>query len=96
MDIYILCPQKVKTPLIITTDYTVGTVRRGAQYFLPKIVTMNGDRYIGVLKDHLLNIMTIHGSTTFMQDGARCHPAKKEMKWLADLSYRVAKKLSAV
>ena len=61
-----------------------GTLGRGGLYFLPKNVTMNGERYIGVLENHLLDMMTIHGCTIFMQDGAPCHTAKKVMKWLAD------------
>ena len=33
---------------------------------------------------YLLDMMTIHGCTTFMQDGAPCHTAKKVMKWMVD------------
>ena len=36
-------------------------------YFLPKNMTMHGDRYIGVLKDHLLDMVTINGCTTIMK-----------------------------
>ena len=66
-----------------------GTVGRGGLYFLPKNVTMNADRYIGVLEDHLLDMMTIHGCTTFMQDGAPCHTAKKVVKWLTDKNINI-------
>ena len=40
---------------------------------------MNGDCYIGVLGDHLLDMMS-----TFMQGGGLYLTAKKVIKWLAD------------
>ena len=43
---------------------------------------MNANRYITVLEDHLLNMINIHGCTTFMQASTPCHKAKKVMKWL--------------
>ena len=54
-----------------------GVGGHGGLYFLPKYVTMAADRYIDVLNEHLLKIFNIHGCSTFMQDSAPCHKAKK-------------------
>ena len=66
-----------------------GTSGRGGLYFLPKNVTINADRKIKVLDAHLVDMMHIHCCTTFMQDGAPCHKAKKVMKWLKDKKINV-------
>jgi transposase len=55
---------------------------RGGLYFLPKSVTMNSDRYINMLNEHLLKFMRIFGTSVFQQDGAPCHTSKKSMEWL--------------
>ena len=52
---------------------------------------MNASQYIGVLNDHLLNFMSIHGCTTFQQDSALCHKAKSVMKWFQIKNVRVLK-----
>ena len=54
---------------------------RGGLYFVPKGQTMNASRYISVLNDYLLNVMSIHGCTTLQQDSAPCHKAKSIMNW---------------
>lgn len=61
-----------------------GKMGRAGMYFLPKKCTMNGERYITVLEEHLLNFFELHDCQMFMQDGAPCHKSKKVMKWLAD------------
>ncbi len=66
-----------------------GAVGRGGIYFLPKNVTMNGDRYLEVLKDHLIPFMDSQGSTHFLQDGAPCHKSKKVMDFLKDKPFEV-------
>ena len=66
--------KKVSRPPIIITGNTVGRV---GVYFLSENVTINGNRYIGVLEDLLLDMMTIHGGTIFIQDWASCHTSKK-------------------
>jgi transposase len=45
-------------------------------FFLPKGTTMNGARYIEVLKEKLQLHMTVHNCNIFMQDGAPCHRSK--------------------
>jgi hypothetical protein len=51
-------------------------------YFLPKNVTMNGERYKEVLENHLLPFMEIHRVSHFLQDGAPCHTTKKVKEFL--------------
>lgn len=66
-----------------------GVGGRGGLYFLPKNSTMNADRYIGVLNDHMLSFFDIHGCSTFMHDSAPCHKAKKVTNWLSDRDIQV-------
>ena len=63
----------------------------GGLYFLPKGVTMNGERYVSVLDDHLLTFMGLHGCKTFQQDSAPCHKAKVVMRWLEGKGVEVLK-----
>jgi transposase len=56
-----------------------GKVGRGGLYFLPRNVTMNGERYKKVLAEHLVPFMELHQVKTFMQDGAPCHTSKLVM-----------------
>ena len=44
---------------------------------MPKNVTMKGNNYVNVLKDHLIPFMDIHQCHTFMHDGAPPHKALK-------------------
>lgn len=57
---------------------------RGSLYFLPKNTTMNGQRYLDMIKDKIPLTMALHQTTTFMHDGAPCHRAKIVSKWLND------------
>jgi transposase len=66
-----------------------GAVGRGGLFFLPKNVTMNGERYQQVLEDHLLPFMAIHRCTHFLQDGAPCHASKRIKQYLADKPFQV-------
>ena len=45
-------------------------------YFLTPGTTMNGQKYVELLKDKLEMHMEIHNCTTFMHDGAPCHRSK--------------------
>lgn len=53
-------------------------------YFLEKSKTMNGDRYLDLLKSKLNIHMAVHGCDTFMHDGAPCHRCKKVSGYLAE------------
>jgi hypothetical protein len=66
-----------------------GNRGRAGLYFIPKKQTMNSDRYIEVLEDHLLNFYELHSCDSFMQDGAPCHTSKKSTKWLVDNNIEV-------
>lgn len=61
-----------------------GLRGRGGLFFLPKNTMMNGDRYIRVLKDHMLAMYEMHESLVFQHDSAPCHKAKKVSKFLSD------------
>ena len=45
-------------------------------YFIPPNTTMNGLRYVELLKEKLKLHMDLHKCTIFMQDGAPCHRSK--------------------
>ena len=55
---------------------------RGVCIFLPKNVTMMGDKYIEVLRDHLLPFMQIHGCHTFMHNSAPPHKILRRLQFL--------------
>ena len=61
-----------------------GNKGRGGLYFLPKNVTMRGDKYLRVLDQHMLPFWDIHQCNHFMQDGAPAHRSKVVKKWLKD------------
>jgi hypothetical protein len=70
---------KIKKPpnsIMVWACFT-SKMGRGGLYFMPKGTTMNGERYINVLNNHLLPFMALHRATHFLQDGAPCHTSKK-------------------
>ena len=56
----------------------------GGIYFLPKNVTMNGIRYLDMIKERVPRTMANHDTSIFMHDGAPCHRSKIVSKWLTD------------
>ena len=52
-------------------------------YFLPQKTTMNGQKYLDLLKEKLNIHMTIHQCSIFMHDGAPCHRSKMVKNFLA-------------
>ena len=61
-----------------------SSVGRGGLFFLPAKTTMNGPRYVDVLREHLFLFMDRHHSTHFLQDGAPCHRSKLTTAFLKD------------
>ena len=57
---------------------------RRAMHLLEKETTMNSFRYLSVLQDKILTLMSVHGTNIFMQDSAPYHKAKIVTEWLAD------------
>jgi len=45
-------------------------------YFLPPGITMNGEKYVNLLKSKLELHMRVHNCDIFMHDGAPCHRSK--------------------
>lgn len=66
-----------------------GNGGRGGMYPMPKNVTMNAERYEGVLQGHLLFWMDNFRCTHFLQDGAPCHASKRIKGFLAEQSFEV-------
>lgn len=60
----------------------ISSQGRACMSFLPKNTTMNGQRYLEVLKSKLEMHMDIHNTEIFMQDGAPCHRSKMVTSWL--------------
>ena len=53
-------------------------------YFLTPGTTMNGSKYVDLLKTKLLLHMSVHNTSIFMQDGAPCHRSKIVKKILGE------------
>ena len=53
-------------------------------YFLTPGTTMNGSKYVDLLKTKLLLHMSVHNTSIFMQDGAPCHRSKIVKKFLGE------------
>ena len=53
-------------------------------YFLTPGTTMNGSKYVELLKNKLLVHMNVHNTIIFMQDGALCHRSKIVKKFLEE------------
>ena len=51
-------------------------------FFLPSGMTMNGARYVDLLREKLERHMNIHKCTIFMHDGAPCHRSKTVTQFL--------------
>ena len=58
-------------------------------FFLPTGTTMNGQRYLDLLKNKLELHMAVHNCTVFMQDGAPCHRAKIVTQFLKSKKIRI-------
>ena len=52
--------------------------------FLPNGTTMNGQKYVELLKDKLELHMNVHICNIFMQDGTPCHRSKIVSKFLKE------------
>ena len=52
-------------------------------YFLPQGTTMNGTKYVELLREKLKLHMYIHQCSIFMHDGAPCHRSKVVQNFLA-------------
>ena len=64
---------------------------RGAAglYIFPPNTTMNGPKYVELLKEMLKLHMHVHGCTIFMQDGAPYHRLKVAIEFLKNNTFSV-------
>ena len=60
---------------------------RAGLWFLPRNTTMNATSYLEVLKEKVPVWMDLLGASTFQQDGAPCHTAKKVRDWFNTQSF---------
>lgn len=82
--------QTVKhSPSVMVWGCFSGKGGRGSLYFLPPKATMNGDRYMEVLREKLFPWMEMHRVDKFLQDGAPCHKSKKVMALLKEQPFKV-------
>ena len=51
-------------------------------YFLPPETTINGEKYVNLLKSELELPIRVHNCEIFMHDGAPCHQSKVVKKFL--------------
>ena len=58
-------------------------------YFLPHSMTMNGSRYLNVLKEKLELYMNVHQCDTFMHDDAPCHRSTLVSSFLQENQVKV-------
>lgn len=79
----------VKHPPSVMVWGCFSSYGRGNLYFLPKNATMNGQRYLEMLKEKLPTSMTVHNTSIFQHDGAPCHRSKIVSNWLKTNKYRV-------
>ena len=59
-----------------------GVKGSGSLYFLPKNASMNSERYMKVLEDHMLPSYDDHDAHCFQHDGAPCHTSKVVGRYL--------------
>ena len=81
--------QTMKHPIKQMIWGAISVHGKAGLFFLPKGTTMNGNRYLNLLKDKLETDFAIHGTTTLMHDGAPCHRAKLVSGWLQSKSIPV-------
>ena len=66
-----------------------GNMGRAGLYFLPKNLTMKGNNYNPVLKDHMLAFWKFHWCDFFMHNGAPAHKLKSVSKFLTEYNIKV-------
>ena len=60
----------------------MSAMARASLYFLPPKTTMNGTKYVALLKNKLQLYMCEHNSSTFMHVGAPCHRSRAAKQFL--------------
>ena len=60
----------------------MSAVARASLYFLPHKTTMNGTKYVALIKNKLQLFMSVHNSSTFMHVGALCHRSRAVKQFL--------------
>ena len=83
------CSVTVKhSPSVMVWGAFSGVRGRAGIFFLPPNVKMNGERYIGVLNEHLIGFMERHRCTHFLHDGAPYLRSRLITDWLREKEIR--------
>lgn len=81
--------QTMKHPPSVMIWGAISAKGTAGLYFLPHGTTMNGQKYLELLKNKLEPHMTVHDCNIFMQDGAPCHRAKIVKEYLKTMDIRI-------
>ena len=76
--------QTMKHPPSIMVWGAMSARGTAGLYFLQPGTTMNGTKYLDLLKDKLEIHMNVHECNVFMHDGAPCHRAKSVKSFLRE------------
>ena len=68
--------QTMKHPPSVMIWGAMSVTGTAGLFFLPNGTTMNGQKYVDLLKDKLELHMNVHNCNIFMQDGAPCHRSR--------------------
>ena len=68
--------QTIKHPPSVITWRAISIKGTAGLFFLQPGTTMNGQKYLNLMKEKLQLHMSVHECTIFMQDGAPCHRSK--------------------
>ena len=74
----------VKHPPSVMVWGSFSAGGRAGLHFLPKNTTLNSDKYIDILENHLLPFMEIRQCEIFQQDSAPAPTSRRVKNWFAD------------
>ena len=81
--------QTMKHPPSVMIWGVMSFTETAGPFFLPNGTTMNGQKYVDLLKDKLELHMNVHNCKIFMQDGAPCHRSKIVSEFLKEKKIKV-------
>ena len=82
-------PAIVKRPPSLMVWGAMSAKGTAGFYFLPHSMTVDGSRYLNVLKEKLELYMNVHQCDTFMHDDAPCHRSKLVSSFLQENQVKV-------
>ena len=79
----------VKHPPSLMVWGAMSAMRTASLSFLPPKTTMNGTKYVALLRSKLQLHMSVHNCSIFMHDGAPCHRSKAVVEFLEQENVQV-------